>query len=54
MLLAQQPVAVRDGNRLRAAVDPELGEDVLNVGRDRLRADKEFLCDLRLCETVGE
>src|SRR5439155_12111950 len=53
-LRAQQSVAMGHGNRLRAAVNAELGQNVLNMGRDRLRANEELLRDLRLTETVGE
>src|SRR5262245_39697133 len=41
-------------DRLRARVDSELGEDVLDVRRDGLRADHELGRDLTLRAPFGE
>ncbi len=46
------PERERDG--LRAAVDAKLGEKVLNVGRNGLRADDQSRRDLRLGLALGE
>ena len=43
-----------EGDCLRAGVDAELGEDVLDVGRDGLRADDEVRGDLTLRPPLGE
>jgi hypothetical protein len=45
-------VGVRD--RLGAAVDPEFGEDLLDVAGDCLGADDEFVRDLLLRLAFGK
>src|SRR5712691_11239166 len=47
-------VAEREGNGLGTASYAELAQDVLDVRRDRLRADEELLRDLRLPEPLCE
>jgi len=50
----EEPISMRVGDRLRAAVDVELGQDPLDVRRDGLRRDEERLGDLLLTEAIGE
>src|SRR5690348_10217113 len=45
---------VRKSDGLRAAVDPQLREDALDVRRDRLRTDDEPLSDAFLAEALRE
>jgi hypothetical protein len=45
---------MRDCDRLRAAVDAELGEDALNVRRHGLGTDDELGSDRFLAHTVRE
>src|SRR5262245_3848063 len=41
--IVEKVLAIRERNGLRAAVDPELRKDVLNVGRHGLRGYEELL-----------
>jgi len=50
----EQAIHVRERDRLSAAVDPELREDVLDVRTDGALADDELGRDLRRGEPVGE
>ena len=52
--VADEPLAVGDRDRLRAAVDAELREDPLDVCGDRLLADHELLGDLPLAPAARE
>lgn len=49
-----EPLSVRDGDRLCAAVDAELTEHPLDVRRDGLRADDELDGDLALVSPSRE
>jgi hypothetical protein len=48
---SEQPLAVREGDGLCAAVDSQLREDVLDVRRDSLRADEQPFRDPFFPET---
>src|SRR5207302_2919217 len=49
-----EPLSVCDGDRLCAAVDAELCEQSLDVGRDSRRADNELEGDLALVSALRE
>jgi len=46
--------ASRERDRLSTVVYAELDEDSLNVGRDRIRADHEFMRDLGLIHALDQ
>ena len=49
-----EPEAVRRGDSLRAAVNVELDEQVLDVGADGLATDEQVACNLGLGSTGGK
>jgi hypothetical protein len=50
----EEPLSVRDGDRVGAAVNAELREHPLDVCRDGLRADDELEGDLALISALRE
>jgi hypothetical protein len=54
LCLGDQTAAEADCHCVRAASGLELGEQVANVGLDRLLREEEALADLAVDETVGD
>src|SRR5207247_2126838 len=53
-LIAHQSTAISDGYCLCTAVDPQLGQDPLDVGSHGLGADEELAGDALLTDALGK